>query len=147
MSQLTYSSLASYRGNKGTLKVERGNLVFTTQAGFMNRREYVLQTIPIRAVRSVQVQGRARPALVVLVDASLVCGIPRHEFLVDVPSGWVDVIESEMQKVSAQSTQSQQPAFVKEIVREVVKYPCPYCSVLIEVTCSRCPSCGAPQKK
>ena len=144
---MTYSSLASYRGNKGTLKVERGNLVFASQAGLVNRREYVLQTIPISAVRSAQVQGRVRSALVVLVDASVVSGIPRHEFLVDAPAAWVDVIESEMQTISAQSTQRQQPAFVKEIVREVVKYPCPYCSVLIEVTSNRCPSCGAPQKR
>ena len=113
----------------------------------MNRREYVLQTIPISAVRSVHIDGKVRPVLVVIVDTSVMSGIPRHEFLVDAPGVWVDVIESEMQNVSVQGTQQQQPTYVKEIVREVVKYPCPYCNALIEVTSSRCPFCGAPQKK
>jgi hypothetical protein len=147
VSHLSYSSLASYRGNTGTLKIERGKLVFTAQAGLMNRREYVLQTIPISAVRSVHIDGKVRPVLVVIVDTSVMSGIPRHEFLVDAPGVWVDVIESEMQNVSVQGTQQQQPTYVKEIVREVVKYPCPYCNALIEVTSSRCPFCGAPQKK
>jgi len=111
----------------------------------MNRREYVLQTIPVSAVRSVQIQGKARPVLVVFVDTSVMSGIPRHEFLVDAPGPWVDTIEREIQKVSVQGTQ--QPAYVKEIIREVVKYPCPYCNALIEVISSQCPFCGAPQKK
>ena len=145
MSQLSYSSPASYRGNRGTLKIERGKLVFIAQAGLVNRREYVLQTIPIGAVRSVQIQGKTRSVLVVLVDTSEMSGIPRHEFLIDAPGLWVDAIESEMQKVSVQDTQ--QPTHVKEIVREIVKYPCPYCNSLIEITSNRCPSCGAPQKR
>lgn len=80
-----------------------------------------------------------------LVDTSVMSSIPRHEFRVDAPGPWVDAIESEMQKVSVQVVQ--QPTYVKEIVREVVKYPCPYCNTLMEVTSTRCPSCGAPQNK
>jgi hypothetical protein len=32
----------------------------------------------------------------------------------------------------------------KEIIREIVKVPCAYCGVLMEITNSKCPSCGAP---
>ncbi len=32
----------------------------------------------------------------------------------------------------------------KEIVKEIVKVPCAYCGVLVDITSTRCPSCGAP---
>ncbi len=32
----------------------------------------------------------------------------------------------------------------KETIREIVKVPCAYCGVLMEITYSKCPSCGAP---
>ncbi len=34
----------------------------------------------------------------------------------------------------------------RETIREIVKMPCKYCGTLIEVTATRCPSCGAPFK-
>lgn len=34
----------------------------------------------------------------------------------------------------------------KTIVKEVVKMPCKYCGTLVEITDTRCPSCGAPFK-
>jgi rubrerythrin len=32
----------------------------------------------------------------------------------------------------------------REIVREIVKVPCAYCGVLMEITNVKCPNCGAP---
>jgi hypothetical protein len=91
--------------------------------------------------------GIKAPVLVVIVDTLKMPGIPRHEFHVDAPEQWISAIQNELKKVAAQVVQSSQPAYVKEIVKEIVKYPCPYCNALIEVTLSRCPFCGAPQKK
>jgi len=36
---------------------------------------------------------------------------------------------------------------IKETVREVVKYPCPFCNCLMEITANACPQCGAPQRR
>ena len=91
--------------------------------------------------------GMQRPALVILVDTSKMPGIPRHEFQVDAPQQWISAIQSGMGSQSADTTHPSQPTFVKEVVREIVKYPCPYCNALIEVTSRQCPFCGAPQKK
>jgi len=33
------------------------------------------------------------------------------------------------------------PVLVKEIIREIVKIPCPYCKMLVENTVSVCPGC------
>jgi hypothetical protein len=35
----------------------------------------------------------------------------------------------------------------KETIKEIVKIPCSYCGTLMEITETRCPSCGAPLKK
>ncbi len=35
----------------------------------------------------------------------------------------------------------------KETIREIVKVPCGYCGTLVEITATKCPSCGAPLKK
>lgn len=35
----------------------------------------------------------------------------------------------------------------REVIREVVKIPCPYCSTLVESTEARCAQCGAPQRR
>ncbi|MCJ7464979.1 MAG: hypothetical protein MUO81_09610 [Thermoplasmata archaeon] len=146
MSRLAYSSSASYRGGLGVLKIEGGNLIFVKRSGMVNPKDYVVQTIPIKAIRSMSVQGTMKRVLVVMVDSSMHSGIPRHEFSVTSPEQWIGAIQSEMKKV-AEITQSPQPTYIKEVVREIVKYPCPYCNSLIEVTSSRCPICGAPQKK
>jgi hypothetical protein len=147
VSELTYSSSASYRGGLGVLKIENGNLVFVKRSGIVNQMDYVVQTIPLRAIRSVKVQGTMKRMLVIMVDSSMHSGIPRHEFSVPVPEQWISAIQNEMKADRQQVAQSQQPTYVKEVVREIVKYPCPYCNSLIEVTSSRCPICGAPQKK
>jgi hypothetical protein len=34
----------------------------------------------------------------------------------------------------------------KETIREIVKVRCEYCGTLVDITSSRCPSCGAPFK-
>jgi len=146
VSRLAYSSSASYRGGLGVLKIEGGNLIFVKRSGMVNPKDYVVQTIPIKAIRSMSVQGTMKRVLVVMVDSSMHSGIPRHEFSVTSPEQWIGAIQSEMKKV-AEITQSPQPTYIKEVVREIVKYPCPYCNSLIEVTSSRCPICGAPQKK
>jgi len=91
--------------------------------------------------------GISKPVLVIMVDTSKMAGIPRHEFRVDAPGQWIAAIQNEMKNLSAQATQTTQPTYVREVVREVVKYPCPYCNSLIEVISARCPICGAPQKK
>ena len=147
MSELTYSSSASYRGGLGVLKIEDGSLVFVKRSGIVNQMDYVVQTIPLRAIRSVKVQGTMKRMLVIMVDSSMHSGIPRHEFSVPVPEQWISAIQNEVKADRQQVAQSQQPTYVKEVVREIVKYPCPYCNSLIEVTSSRCPICGAPQKK
>jgi len=147
VSELTYSSSASYRGGLGVLKIEDGSLVFVKRSGIVNQMDYVVQTIPLRAIRSVKVQGTMKRMLVIMVDSSMHSGIPRHEFSVPVPEQWISAIQNEVKADRQQVAQSQQPTYVKEVVREIVKYPCPYCNSLIEVTSSRCPICGAPQKK
>lgn len=154
MRGLANSTTASYRGNLGILKLEDGNLIFVNRSGFRNQKDYVVQSIPVASIRSMNVEdakktllGVQMPLLVIMVDSSKMPGIPRHEFQVVAPAQWITVIQDEMKKVPAQGAQSTQPTYVKEIVREIVKYPCPYCNALIEITASRCPSCGAPQKK
>ena len=154
MSWLSHSTLASYRGTSGILRIENGNLVFVKRSGFLNQRDYVIQSIPLRAIRSIDVHkgmtsllGIGPLALVIMVDTSAMPGIPRHEFYVDDPGQWIRVIQEETNSQAVRESQSRQPVYVKEVVREIVKYPCPYCNSLIEVTSSRCPVCGAPQKK
>jgi hypothetical protein len=144
---LSYSSSASYRGGLGVLKIDNGNLVFVKRSGIVNQKDYVVQTIPLKAIRSVDVQGTMKRMLVIMVDSSIHSGIPRHEFSVPAPEQWIAVIQYEMKMDRQQVAQSPQPIYVKEVVREIVKYPCPYCNSLIEVTSSCCPICGAPQKK
>ena len=40
------------------------------------------------------------------------------------------------------------PIVQKEVVvKEIVKVPCEYCNALMEQTSSKCPECGAPQRK
>ena len=146
MRGLAYSTTASYRGNLGILKLEDGNLILLQRSGLLNPKDYVVQTIPVKAIRSMSVQGTMKRVLVVIVDSSMHPGIPRHEFSVSSPEQWIEAIQTEMRKVT-EMNQSPQPTYIKEVVREIVKYPCPYCNSLIEVTSTRCPICGAPQKK
>lgn len=147
MSWLSYSTSASYRGGLGILKVENGDLIFVKRGGILDQKDYVVQTIPLKAVRSVRVEGTIRRSLVITTDPTMHPGIPRHEFSVPSPEQWAAAIQNEMAEDKVKLAPSHQPTVVKEIVREIVKYPCPYCSALIEVTLSRCPSCGAPQRK
>lgn len=140
--------------------MENGNLIFVSRSGLINQRDYVVQSIPLGSIRSMQVErprgalvapitllGIKNSLLVVMVDSTKMPGIPRHEFAVDAPDQWISVIQNEMKNDTAGPAQSPLPTYVKETVREIVKYPCPYCNALIEVTSSRCPSCGAPQRK
>jgi hypothetical protein len=147
VSQLSYSSPARYRANKGVLTLDGGKLVFSRRGGLLDQSEYIIQTIPLTSIRSVEARYARSPVLVITVESSSFSGIPRHEFSVPVPEQWISAIQNEMKINRQQVAQSQQPTYVKEVVREIVKYPCPYCNSLIEVTSSRCPICGAPQKK
>lgn len=88
-----------------------------------------------------------KPILVIVVDTTEMPGIPRHEFVLDAPEQWLSSIQSEMNACRASSAQTVQPTYVREVVKEIVKYPCPYCNTLMEITLNRCPSCGAPHKK
>ena len=151
---MSYSSPAAYRGNLGVLSLENGYLNFSRRSGLVNKREYVIQSISIRAIRSMHAKnsnrmflGMQRSVLIIVVDTSKMPGIPRHEFQVDTPEQWITAIQSGMASQSAETTHPPQPTIVKEVVREIVKCPCPYCNTLMEVTLNRCPSCGAPQKK
>lgn len=154
MSLLSYSSPASYRGSRGVLRLENGCLNFSSRSGLFSTRDYLIQSIPVTAIRSMHAQGSNRmllgiqgPVLVIVVDTTKMPGIPRHEFQVDAPEQWIAAIQNGMRSQSAETTHPPQPVLVKEVVREIVKYPCPYCNALIEVTSSRCPFCGAPQKR
>jgi hypothetical protein len=147
VSWLSYSSSASYRGGLGVLKVESGNLIFVKRSGIVNQKDYVVQTIPLKAVRSVSAEGTIKRLLVIITDSTIHSGIPRHEFSVPAPDQWVAAIRNEIAEDRQKPAPSPQPTVIKEVVREIVKYPCPYCNALIEVTLSRCPSCGAPQRK
>jgi len=147
VSKLSYSSPARYRANKGVLTLDGAKLVFSRRGGLLDQSEYIIQTIPLTSVRSVEARYARSPVLVITVESSSFSGIPRHEFLVDAPGPWVSSIQSEMKKIRERPVQSPERVHVKEVVREIVKYPCPYCNALIEVTSNRCPSCGAPQRK
>ena len=154
MSALSYSSPARYRGNPGILELENGHLKFVTRSGLVNRRDYVIQSIPLKAIKSMKVQRAnkilgmvQKPILVIVVDTSEMQGIPRHEFHLDAPERLLASIQSEMNDLRAPSTHTVQSTSVKEVVKEIVKYPCPYCNTLMEITLTRCPSCGAPQKR
>ncbi len=35
----------------------------------------------------------------------------------------------------------------KEIIKEIVKVPCAYCGVLMDITSTKCPTCGAPANR
>lgn len=124
------------------------------RSGVISKKDYIVQTIPLRTIRSIETQrdkvlflGARTPILIVLVDPSKVSGIPRHEFGVAAPEQWEYAIRIAMEAEALREIESRQSTYVKEVVREVVKYPCPYCRTLIEVTSERCPSCGAPQAK
>ena len=93
------------------------------------------------------VQGTMKRMLVIVVDSSKISGVPRHDFYVPAPEQWICSIQSEMKKVCVEKAQSPQPTYMKEVIREIVKYPCPYCNSLIEITSSHCSFCGAPQRK
>ena len=157
MSCLSLTSPASYRGNRGILKIENRSLVFIKRSGIMNPRDYIVQTIPLRAIRSMATSkgkanafGMRTPVLTLITDPSKMSGIPRHEFGVASPKKWMSAIQGEIDQMKREASRmdnSPKPTYVKEIVREIVKYPCPYCRSLIEVTSERCPSCGAPQSK
>jgi hypothetical protein len=144
---MAYSSSASYRGSLGVLRMENGNIIFVTRSGLVNRKDYIAQTIPLKAIRVVNIQGTVKRLLVIMTDSAKLPGIPRHEFSVPSPDQWITAIQNEIEMDRRQTAQSQQPTYIKEVVREIVKYPCPYCNSLIEVTSARCPVCGAPQKK
>jgi hypothetical protein len=151
---LSYSSPAWYRGNPGVLELDSGQLKFITRSGLVNRKDYITQSIPLKAIKSMNVQRAnkflgmgQKPILVIVVDTTQMPGIPRHEFQVDAPEQLLASIQNEMNALKGASAQASQPTYVKEVVKEIVKYPCPYCNTLMEITLNRCPSCGAPQKK
>jgi hypothetical protein len=141
---LSYSETATYRGNLGVLKIDNGILTFTKRSGLINQREYVIQTIPVNAIRSMDIQGIRRNKLVIMVDSSKISGIPRHEFDVSAPDYWINIIQSEMRMDSQKAIQPPQPTIIKETVKEIVKIPCPYCGSLVDITWRNCGSCGAP---
>jgi hypothetical protein len=145
VSQLSYSSPARHRANRGVLTLDGDKLVFSRRGGLLDQSEYIVQTIPLASIRSVEARDSRNRMLVITVESS--SGVPRHEFLVDDPGAWVSSIQDEMKRIRGRSVQSPQQVQVKEVVREMVKYPCLYCNSLIEVTSSRCSSCGAPQRK
>ncbi len=151
---MSYSSPAWYRGNPGVLELENGQLKFVTRSGLVNRKDYVTQSIPLKAIKSMNVQRAnkilgmiQKPTLVIVVDTTEMPGLPRHEFHLNAPEQWLASIQSEMNAHKAPSAQTVQPTYVKEVVKEIVKYPCPYCNTLMEITLNRCPSCGAPQMR
>jgi hypothetical protein len=145
--RLPLSGPAIYRGTNGILTLGRGDLSFTRREGLMTQREYLVNTIPLTAIRSMTIEGGYRKKLIIMTDTMKIPGIPRHEFSVDNPTYWLNAIQTDIIAEIAKQNQPAQPVFTREIIREVVKYPCPYCSSLIEVTLNQCPHCGAPQRR
>jgi len=134
------------------LTVGNGAISFVRRdKGLMSQRDYAVCSIPIDAIRAMDVeQNWRRRTLVVTVDNLRIPGIPRHEFEVEDPYYWMRAVKAEVDEMATKSSQAAQPvqqAVVKEVVKEIVKYPCPYCDCLIEVTVHNCPSCGAPQRR
>ena len=59
----------------------------------------------------------------------------------------MNMIQNEIDAENARDAQPPRPTYIREVVREIVRYPCPYCSSLIDVTSDHCIFCGAPQKR
>ncbi len=56
--------------------------------------------------------------------------------------------QTELVRTSLTANAAEEPRLVqlreREVIREIVKIPCEHCRTLVEITSTRCPSCGAP---
>ncbi len=145
------SCIGRYRNTTGNLSLGNGALTFTRTDGLISKAQRIVVSIPVEAIREVNIEGVIGKKLILLVDPMRVPGIPRHEFGVDDPLGWRQAIMaeiSERNQVNQSSFQQiQTNTIIKETVREIVKIPCQYCGSLVEITWQNCSSCGAPLAK
>lgn len=148
---MTYSSTCKYRGTRGTLTIGAGNLTFSRMDGVLARKFRIVTTIPTYAIQSVRVERAVLKKLVVLVDQAHVGGIPRHEFAVPDPEGWMGAIQQEM---SAASSHRTTPSVVVNVNQHAADVPapqvvqqvllrCQYCKTVYPESSSKCPNCGA----
>ena len=147
---MTYSTTGKYRGTTGTLIAGGGNLTFTRTDGLISKKQRIVISIPLRAIVNINVEGLVIKNLIVLVDGSVVPGVPRHEFTVSDPYSWMNAIRNQMaQNVPVPNQQNIPPPAPIQIIkeketttREVVKIRCQYCGCLFDEVIDKCPRCG-----
>jgi len=142
---MVYSGSGKYRGASGNLTVSGGALTFMRTDGFISKTQRIVIKIPVNAIANVNVEGLMGKKLVILVDASKLQGIPRHEFDIANPYDAMKAIREEMDTEVAKASAPQvsvKEVYVKEVT-SIVKVPCSYCGVLNEVTEKKCAGCGA----
>lgn len=148
---MTYSSACKYRGTSGTLTVGSGSLTFSRMDGIVSKKFRIVTTIPTFAIQSVRVEGAVLKKLIVLVDQAHVAGIPRHEFTVPDPEGWMGAIQAEM---SSAGPRQASPPVVVNVIQQSAEAPppqvihqvmvrCQFCKTVYPEISGKCPSCGA----
>ena len=137
---VVYSTPGRYRGTKGNISVEGGNITFTRRDGSR------IIKIPVTAIDRMNVaNGFMTNKLIILVDKLKISGVPRHEFEVTHPGELMKAIQKEIDSENvrlSQPAQTTKEVYVKEVT-SIVKIPCPYCGTLNEITEKKCSSCGA----
>ena len=142
---MAYSGNGKYRGAPGNLSVSGGNILFTRTEGLLSKTQRIVVKIPVNAIQNINVEGMITKKLVILVDNSIVPGIPRHEFELSNPYDAMTAIQGEMNDEIAKASQPHEPVkevYVKEVT-SVIKVPCQFCGSLNEITEKKCSSCGA----
>lgn len=101
--------------------------------------KYSALNLPLEKVAEVSVIGIGpfRKLSINLVKDQSSYGLPRYEFDVENPETWKAKIEV------VKSTTKEKISSEKVIIKEIVKVKCRYCGMLVEITLSRCPNCGA----
>jgi hypothetical protein len=139
---MVYSVSCKYRGTYGNLNVSGGAITFTRTDGFFTKAQRIIIKIPVNAIADVNVEGMISKKLVILVDASKLQGIPRHEFDIANPYNAMQAIREELDAEIAKASNPQVP--IKELheVTTIVKIKCSYCGTLNEITDKKCSGCG-----
>ena len=137
-----FSTTCKYKNTTGVLSIEDQSLVFKRTDGIINKRERIVTSIPIEAIRQMNIEGSFSKKLVITVDRSLIQGIPRHEFKVPDPEQVISHIREEKSTTSTSGTivSKEKEVHIKEVI---VKIPCTRCGTLNESTAIICAGCGA----
>jgi len=95
-----YSIPGRYRGTKGNVSVERGNITFTRRDGSR------IIKIPVTAIDKMNAaSGFMTNKLIILVDRLKISGIPRHEFEVTCPDELMKAIQNEIDSENVRLSQ------------------------------------------